>query len=58
MKEKTRTLFERVIFRLIRILRDTKYCNEEEIKSLIAIIKKADLGSVEKFYMKNIKLLR
>ena len=57
MKEKTRELFEKIIYRLIRILKDDK-CNEEEINALIATVKKAKLGDIEKVYLENIKVLR
>ena len=57
MKEKTRALFEKIIFRLIRILRDDKL-NEEEINALITTVKKAQLGDAEKVYLENIKVLK
>ena len=57
MKEKTRALFEKIIFRLIRIIRDDKL-NEEEIDALITTVKKAQLGDAEKVYLENIKVLK
>ena len=57
MKEKTRALFEKIIFRLIRIIRDGKL-NEEEIDALITTVKKAQLGDTEKIYLENIKILK
>ena len=58
MQFRTRNLFERIVFSLIRILRDTIYENKEEFITLGETIKEAELGENKRIYLDNIESLR
>ena len=58
MQFRTRNLFERIVFSLIRILRDTTYENKEEFITLGETIKEAELGENKRIYLDNIESLR